>query len=489
MPKRKIHKDFKLLTVKKLIQGKGKSYRTVEVPLADAFHPRQNRKASTKSPQENGNLLERLDGDFRRVRKVNSGTSQSDPKYNNYMLIPKEEFDDFAHDYDDCVSSDAPDSSDFETGDAQRAQNKACQLDTTGVFGAECMAGFLNMKHGERQQGASRRTPNTTKRKTSAYHCFMQQYLSSEGGCDKKKRFKQAAEEWKKLSEENKAQYMEMASKMGTKPPQVLGSTATFQGYVKKMAGCVETMCSQVDEQSLDWLLVCSHPRLGLQGTFGSKLGKGVGEELNVGERMIAAAINKDKHASVRQASREELRISVMELFNEKYKAVTGKKQLSYKAVQEGRVICDGLPPQIPLKKPTAYSKKALQNILMNKDCISFRVSPQPSSDNASTSTCQAAGGVNTEIHPEPATSGILLSEVNTLEQEVEIPEDLATLQSMMEPNKDTDSDLYIVERITDKKNEGGKLYYLVKWQDYKIQTWEPASNIPPAMRAAYQNK
>ena len=35
---------------------------------------------------------------------------------------------------------------------------------------------------------------------------------------------------------------MEMASKMGTKPPQVLGSTATFQGYVKKMAGCVETM-------------------------------------------------------------------------------------------------------------------------------------------------------------------------------------------------------------------------------------------------------
>ena len=49
-----------------------------------------------------------LDGDFRRVRKVNSGTSQSDPKYNNHMLIPKEEFDDFAHDYDDCVSSDAP---------------------------------------------------------------------------------------------------------------------------------------------------------------------------------------------------------------------------------------------------------------------------------------------------------------------------------------------------------------------------------------------
>ncbi|XP_071796926.1 uncharacterized protein [Asterias amurensis] len=350
MPKRKIHKDFKLHTVKKLIQGKGKSYRTVEVPLADAFHPRQNRKASTKSPQENGNLLESLDGDFRRVRKVNSGTSQSDPKYNNHMLIPKEEFDDFVHDYDDCVSSDVPDSSDLETGDAQRAQNKACQLETTGVFGAECRAGFPNMKHGERRQGASRRTPNTTKRKTSAYHCFMQQYLSSE-------------------------------------------------------------------------------------------------------------------------------------------EAVTGKKQLSYKAVQEGRVICDGLPPQIPLKKPTAYSKKALQNILMNKDRISFRVSPQPSSDNASTSTCQAAGGVNTVIHPEPATSGILLSEVNTIEQEVEIPEDLATLQNMMEPNKDTDSDLYIVERITDKKNEGGKLYYLVKWQDYKIQTWEPASNIPPAMRAAYQNK
>jgi hypothetical protein len=40
--------------------------------------------------------------------------------------------------------------------------------------------------------------------------------------------------------------------------------------------------------------------------------------------------------------------------------------------------------------------------------------------------------------------------------------------------------DFYTVEKIIDMKEQGGKRYYLVKWQDWDIRacTWEEAGNV-----------
>lgn len=45
---------------------------------------------------------------------------------------------------------------------------------------------------------------------------------------------------------------------------------------------------------------------------------------------------------------------------------------------------------------------------------------------------------------------------------------------------KDEDYRLYIVEKILDKKKEGFKVKYLVKWEGYPIEqsTWEPEENL-----------
>ena len=45
---------------------------------------------------------------------------------------------------------------------------------------------------------------------------------------------------------------------------------------------------------------------------------------------------------------------------------------------------------------------------------------------------------------------------------------------------KEEDDRLYIVEKILDKKKEGNKVKYLVKWEGYPIEqsTWEPEYNL-----------
>lgn len=44
----------------------------------------------------------------------------------------------------------------------------------------------------------------------------------------------------------------------------------------------------------------------------------------------------------------------------------------------------------------------------------------------------------------------------------------------------DTLPDLYIVEKIVDKRSRGGKVEYRVKWENYpeSQNTWEPISNL-----------
>lgn len=48
--------------------------------------------------------------------------------------------------------------------------------------------------------------------------------------------------------------------------------------------------------------------------------------------------------------------------------------------------------------------------------------------------------------------------------------------------DQDFSDNVYIVEEIKDTKHVNGVEYYLIKWEDYLAETWEPASNIPPFM-------
>ena len=47
-----------------------------------------------------------------------------------------------------------------------------------------------------------------------------------------------------------------------------------------------------MDKQSLDWMLVCSHPQVGLTAVFGSDVGEKVAENLNAGAKLYAASVN-----------------------------------------------------------------------------------------------------------------------------------------------------------------------------------------------------
>ena len=47
---------------------------------------------------------------------------------------------------------------------------------------------------------------------------------------------------------------------------------------------------------------------------------------------------------------------------------------------------------------------------------------------------------------------------------------------------QDFSDNVYIVEEIKDCKIEKGIEYYLIKWEDYLEETWEPASNLPSFM-------
>ena len=44
--------------------------------------------------------------------------------------------------------------------------------------------------------------------------------------------------------------------------------------------------------------------------------------------------------------------------------------------------------------------------------------------------------------------------------------------------------DLYVVEKILDKRSKGGKVEYLVKWENYTDadNTWEPLVNLESVM-------
>ena len=46
--------------------------------------------------------------------------------------------------------------------------------------------------------------------------------------------------------------------------------------------------------------------------------------------------------------------------------------------------------------------------------------------------------------------------------------------------DEDSDEEVFIVEKILDKKKEGRRLLYLVKWEGYeeKDATWEPVGNL-----------
>ena len=52
---------------------------------------------------------------------------------------------------------------------------------------------------------------------------------------------------------------------------------------------------------------------------------------------------------------------------------------------------------------------------------------------------------------------------------------------------QDFSDNVYIVERIKDSKVEDGVEHFLIKWEGYEDETWEPATNIPQFMLNYYK--
>ena len=65
-------------------------------------------------------------------------------------------------------------------------------------------------------------------------------------------------------------------------------------------------------------------------------------------------------------------------------------------------------------------------------------------------------------------------------------------LESVKETHKnykeqDFSDNIYIVEEIKDSKLEDGVEYFLIRWEGYDEETWEPCSNIPEFMVSYYK--
>ena len=66
------------------------------------------------------------------------------------------------------------------------------------------------------------------------------------------------------------------------------------------------------------------------------------------------------------------------------------------------------------------------------------------------------------------------------------------TLESVKESQKnykeqDFSDNIYVVEEIKDSKLEDGVEHFLIRWEGYEEETWEPSSNIPDFMVTYYK--
>ena len=78
-----------------------------------------------------------------------------------------------------------------------------------------------------------------------------------------------------------------------------------------------------------------------------------------------------------------------------------------------------------------------------------------------------------------------MISLANQSERKHQKEKAFAYAQKMRQHGKgfveeEEDSDIYTVEHIVDKKKEGKKAFYLVKWENYphSQNTWEPVQNL-----------
>ena len=84
-----------------------------------------------------------------------------------------------------------------------------------------------------------------------------------------------------------------------------------------------------------------------------------------------------------------------------------------------------------------------------------------------------------TEQHPAISSAKLTRENRNLLEKVKE------TQKNYKE--QDFSDNVYVVEEIKDTKVESGVELFLIKWEGYKENTWEPASNIPEFMRNYYK--
>ncbi|XP_022110615.1 uncharacterized protein LOC110990095 isoform X2 [Acanthaster planci] len=222
------------------------------------------------------------------------------------------------------------------------------------------------------------------RRRQSGYNVFMKKYICSKGGTAPNKAMvlQQGAEEWRRMAEEEKQEYKDVAAEENKTMPNVvqLGESG-FRVFANKLCKEVTDMCSRVE--GVEWVLVCSNVSIGASAVCGSETGVNLATSTCFADQLCSASGYDEVTISSSVTPAEyssKLRFKVQEIFNRKYREATGKnKPMSYQQLEAGQIQSTGLPPNVKLKRPSAYGKETLQKIIDAESAIEFTVSTQTS--------------------------------------------------------------------------------------------------------------
>ena len=92
--------------------------------------------------------------------------------------------------------------------------------------------------------------------------------------------------------------------------------------------------------------------------------------------------------------------------------------------------------------------------------------------------------------HPRKMSSRKRSAEASTLASQAHAYAQQGLSVTIVKEKPLRDEEEYVTERILEETGKGGKLKYLVKWQGYDEETWEPAANIrAPKLIAAFERR
>ncbi|XP_071846691.1 uncharacterized protein [Apostichopus japonicus] len=267
----------------------------------------------------------------------------------------------------------------------------------------------------------------------------------------------------------------------------------------------IKKMCFQLEELDYEAMFVAIDTEQNLHSSGTTEGQKFLDKEVELLRKFGLSVIGGNADGPVKEATRETLRTSVQELFNEKYYAGTGRRAMSYKQLAMGNIVVDGLPPGITCKRPSAYGVDDLQAILRSKNSITIR-----SSSNATITPVANCSSANEHVSVSDESQMLDLQDQDqgsshdeavqpSYDQEepavilLDIFEDLHSCPENTEEDvheevqageekeqEDEAADFFPVEKVLKKRQKKGETQYLVKWHGYssKYNQWVDAGSI-----------